>query len=111
MTLSGLWNEFLLEGQKSVLSPSVFASFFFQANIMRYNEETLMKMSTSSNTPTRPQDSEETSSSTGQKSGAPYSIFSSKDLEMPMPPLALAPLQQQGIRYGFLVINSLLEPG
>lgn len=85
-------------GPKEVVITSVLAAFFFQANIMRYNEETLMKMNTSSNTPIRPQDSEETSSSTGQESGRPYSLFSSKDLEMPMPPLSLAPLQQQGIR-------------
>ena len=77
---------------------------------MRYNEETLMKMNTSSNTPTRPQDSETTSGSTGKESRGTYFNFSSKDLEMPMPPLALAPVQQ-GIRYAFLVMNSLLEPG
>lgn len=92
--------DILVQGDllKDTLQQLQDAVYLTKANIMRYNEETLMKMNTSSNTHTRPQDSEETSSSTGQESTGPYSIFSSKDLEMPMPPLALAPLKQQGIR-------------
>ncbi|KAL8157019.1 hypothetical protein AgCh_001936 [Apium graveolens] len=95
--------DILVQGDllKDTLQQLQDAVYLTKANIMRYNEETLMKMNTSNNTPTRPQHSKETSSSRGQESGGPHYIFSSKDLEMPMPPLALAPLQQQGIRYGF----------
>lgn len=76
-----------------------------QSNILRYNEETLMKMHHS--THSHPESSrsqlsnfsEETPSGKMQESGRPFSLTSpSKDLELPMPPLALAPLQQQDIR-------------
>lgn len=92
--------DILVQGDllKDTLQQLQDAVYMTKANIMRYNEETLMKMNTSSNTPARPQDPEETSKSTRQESRGPSSIFSSKDLEMSMPPLALAPLQQQGIR-------------
>ncbi|WOH16591.1 hypothetical protein DCAR_0936149 [Daucus carota subsp. sativus] len=91
--------DILVQGDllKDTLQQLQDAVYLTKANIMRYNEETLMKMNTSSNTPTRPQDSETTSGSTGKESRGTYFNFSSKDLEMPMPPLALAPVQQ-GIR-------------
>lgn len=92
--------------------PEYLAFIFFQANIVRYNEETLMKMHQSSThaypePEPEPQSSKETFSSKMQESGGPFSLLSSKDLEMPMPPVALAPIQQQDIRYVFLGINSL----
>lgn len=73
---------------------------FIQANIVRYNEETLMKMhkSTHANREPEPQSSKETVSNNTQDSGVRFSLQSPKDLEMPMPPLALAPLQKKDIR-------------
>lgn len=70
---------------------------------MRYNEETLKKMHESTNTspdsgrPQLPQDfSQENASSELYGKASLNSTF--KDLEMPMPPLALAPLRQHEIR-------------
>lgn len=74
--------------------------FFFQANIMRYSKHD----STYAYPDSRrsqllnnlPGDS---SSIEMQFSGEPLSLnAATKDIEMPMPPLALAPLQQDGIR-------------
>lgn len=67
---------------------------------MRYNEETLQKMNGStyghqgSMTPHLPNNlSEETSKITRVSPSTAVT-----DLELPMPPLALAPIRQQGIR-------------
>lgn len=67
----------------------------FQANIMRYSEETLKRMPKS----THP-DQESARSQLSDNLSQKLESFSSKskDLEMPMPPLALAPLRQEGIR-------------
>lgn len=73
---------------------------------MRYNEETFKKLHDSTcphPESARPQLSENfsrhSSGSKMQDSGEPLSLASSAmDLEMPMPPLSLAPLQQDGIR-------------
>lgn len=71
-----------------------------QANIVRYNEETLMKMNQPDHANMDPeaQTSKETFSSKMHESGEQYSLHLSKDLEIPMPPATLAPLQQQDIR-------------
>ncbi|KAK2983318.1 hypothetical protein RJ640_016056 [Escallonia rubra] len=81
------------------------AVYLTKANIVRYNEETLMKMDHL--THAHPESlkvqlpdnfSKDTSISKMQASGAPHCPTSTyKDLQMPMPPLALAPLQH-GIR-------------
>lgn len=66
-----------------------------KANIMRYSEETLKRMPKS----THP-DQESARSQLSDNLSQKLESFSSKskDLEMPMPPLALAPLRQEGIR-------------
>ncbi|XP_055810385.1 chloroplast sensor kinase, chloroplastic [Solanum dulcamara] len=66
-----------------------------KANIMRYSEETLKRMPKS----THP-DHESVRSQLSDNFSQKLESFSSKskDLEMPMPPLALAPLRQEGIR-------------
>lgn len=77
-----------------------------KANIMRYNSETLktMHQSTgplhdSTNSQLSNNSSAETSIRAMQESCQQFSISSpSRDLEFPMPPLALAPSCQQGIR-------------
>ncbi|CAL1359987.1 unnamed protein product [Linum trigynum] len=74
-----------------------------KANIMRYNEESLKRISTSTNTsPERassqlPQNLLRDKGSKLQNSGDPLK-FSANDVEMPMPPLCLAPLDTVGIR-------------
>lgn len=77
----------------------------FQANIVRYNEETLKKMykSTYAHADSVNQLSDnfwrETSSSKAEESGEPLSLTSAaNDLDMPTPPLALARVSQHGIR-------------
>ncbi|XP_049403030.1 chloroplast sensor kinase, chloroplastic [Solanum stenotomum] len=66
-----------------------------KANIMRYSEETLKRMPKS----THP-DHESVRSQLSDNLSQKLESFSlkSKDLEMPMPPIALAPLRQEGIR-------------
>ncbi|KAG5604779.1 hypothetical protein H5410_026271, partial [Solanum commersonii] len=66
-----------------------------KANIMRYSEETLKRMPKS----THP-DHESVRSQLYDNLSQKLESFSlkSKDLEMPMPPTALAPLRQEGIR-------------
>ncbi|KAK3005253.1 hypothetical protein RJ639_017019, partial [Escallonia herrerae] len=79
------------------------AVYLTKANIVRYNEETLMKMDhfthahpESSKVQLPDNFSRDTSISKMQASEGPHSPTSTyKDLEMPMPPLALAPLQQR----------------
>ncbi|CAI0390306.1 unnamed protein product [Linum tenue] len=81
----------------------VSVSLFLRANIMRYNEESLKRISTSTNTsPERassqlPQNLLRDKGSKLQNSGDPLQ-FSDNDLEMPMPPFSLAPLDTVGIR-------------
>ncbi|KAL2547111.1 Chloroplast sensor kinase [Forsythia ovata] len=82
------------------------AVYLTKDNIMRYNSETLKKMhqstglqhdSTSSQLSNN--SSAEISIHAMQESSQHFSISSPpKDLEFPMPPLALAPSRQQGIR-------------
>ncbi|PIN22935.1 hypothetical protein CDL12_04344 [Handroanthus impetiginosus] len=72
------------------------AVYLTKANILRYNNETLKKMQQSSEA--QPETSSQLPSGI-QKSSGQLSISStSKDSEFPMPPLALAPSHQQGIR-------------
>ncbi|GFQ03273.1 hypothetical protein PHJA_002471100 [Phtheirospermum japonicum] len=90
---------------KDTLQQLQDAVYLTKANIMRYNNETLKKMPQSAdaqperrsqlsgNTPM------ETSISRMQESSGHLSLSSaSKDSEFPMPPLALAPSHQEGIR-------------
>lgn len=82
------------------------AVFLTKANIVRYNEETLKKMNNSAYS--HPESvrsqlsnnfSRENSGNKLQNSCKPLSLDTpAKDLEMLMPPLALAPLKQNGIR-------------
>lgn len=77
-----------------------------QNNIVRYNEENLMRIDESTHDSVRSQlsnaFSKDTSVTEGREYGGPFSLTSkNKDLEMPMPPLALAPLLNQNIRYDF----------
>ncbi|CAA3030554.1 chloroplast sensor kinase, chloroplastic isoform X2 [Olea europaea var. sylvestris] len=77
-----------------------------KANIMRYNSEKLKKMHQSTgplqdsmNSQLSNNSSAEISIHAMQESGRHFSISSpSRDLEFPMPPLALSPSCQQGIR-------------
>lgn len=82
------------------------AVYLTKANIVRYNEEALRKMPNSTFVypeqvwPHLSNDfSLDGSSSKIQSRGDPLSLnSSSRDLEMPMPPIALAPLRQHEIR-------------
>ncbi|KAF8015661.1 hypothetical protein BT93_H1246 [Corymbia citriodora subsp. variegata] len=76
------------------------AVYFTKANIMRYNEETLKKMHNSTNAHPGSGRSQLTDNIQSEFSeGDRFSQNSAvKDLELPMPPLALAPIQQHGIR-------------
>lgn len=67
----------------------------FQANIVRYNEETLNKMDSPSYVHPESLRSQLSTSISMEPDGL---SSTSSDLEMPMPPLALAPLRQQDIR-------------
>lgn len=79
---------------------------FLQANIVHYNEETLKKMPNSSFAnpeAARPPFSHnfprDGSSTKMQNPGEPLSLSTApRDVEMPMPPPALAPVEQHGIR-------------
>ncbi|KAK6252461.1 hypothetical protein QUC31_014181 [Theobroma cacao] len=82
------------------------AVYLTKANIVRYNEETLKKMHKS--THSHPESlrsqlsddfSRDSSTNMLENSGVLLSLSTTdKDLEMPMPPLALVPLQEHGIR-------------
>ncbi|KAK3416720.1 hypothetical protein EUGRSUZ_H02486 [Eucalyptus grandis] len=76
------------------------AVYFTKANIMRYNEETLKKVHNSTYAHPGSGRSQLTDNIQSEFSkGDRFSQNSAvKDLELPMPPLALAPLQQHGIR-------------
>ncbi|XWS69092.1 hypothetical protein CRYUN_Cryun04dG0149600 [Craigia yunnanensis] len=77
-----------------------------KANIVHYNEETLKKMHNSTHSRPESQRSQLSDDFSGDRltnrletSGVLLSLSTTdKDLEMPMPPLALAPLQEHGIR-------------
>ncbi|XP_059633665.1 chloroplast sensor kinase, chloroplastic [Cornus florida] len=101
-------NDIMVQGDrmKDTLQQLQDAVYLTKANIVRYNEETLEKMDHS--TDPRPESvrsqmsdytSQESSVGKMQESGGPLPLtFANKDLEMPMPPLALAPVKQEGIR-------------
>ncbi|KAB2090795.1 hypothetical protein ES319_A03G146000v1 [Gossypium barbadense] len=82
------------------------AVYLTKANIMRYNEGSLKKMRNSTHShPESPRSqlsddfSRDRSGNRSETSGLLLSLSTTdKDLEMPMPPLALAPLQEHGIR-------------
>ncbi|XP_052205059.1 chloroplast sensor kinase, chloroplastic isoform X2 [Diospyros lotus] len=74
------------------------AVYLTKANIVQYNEDTLQKMQHSSYAHPGSTRSQLSTSITGQEDGSSSCTSTLKDLEIPMPPLALAPLQQQGIR-------------
>lgn len=76
------------------------AVYFTKANIMRYNEETLKKVHNSTYAHPGSGRSQLTDNIQSEFSkGDRFSQNSAvKDLELPTPPLALAPLQQHGIR-------------
>ncbi|XP_018717071.2 chloroplast sensor kinase, chloroplastic isoform X2 [Eucalyptus grandis] len=76
------------------------AVYFTKANIMRYNEETLKKVHNSTYAHPGSGRSQLTDNIQSKFSkGDQFSQNSAvKDLELPTPPLALAPLQQHGIR-------------
>ncbi|CAH1417257.1 unnamed protein product [Lactuca virosa] len=66
-----------------------------KTNIVRYNEENLMKIDESTRDSVRTQ----LSNFFSHDHGGPFSLFSkSGDLEMPMPPLTLSPLLHQNIK-------------
>ncbi|PSS13616.1 Chloroplast sensor kinase [Actinidia chinensis var. chinensis] len=73
------------------------AVYLTKANIVRYNDETLKKMHRSSSV--HPESVRSQLCTSIMETDGSVSLSSiSKDVEMPMPPLALAPLQQQDIR-------------
>ncbi|XP_023541539.1 chloroplast sensor kinase, chloroplastic isoform X1 [Cucurbita pepo subsp. pepo] len=92
------------------------AVYLTKANIVHYNEETLKKMYKSSNplseSVKNQLDNYPTDASSSRTQGG---LVSSKnmieDLEMPMPPTVLAPVQRQGIRSCNVsdVLNDLVE--
>ncbi|KAK8529375.1 hypothetical protein V6N12_060157 [Hibiscus sabdariffa] len=100
--------DILVQGEhiKDTLQELQDAVHLTKANIMRYNEESLKKMHNSTHsqpeslTSQLPDDfSRDSSSNRSETSGLLPSLSTTgKDLEMPMPPLALAPLQEHGIR-------------
>lgn len=71
------------------------AVYLTKANIVRYNEETLNKMDSPSYVHPESLRSQLSTSISMEPDGL---SSTSSDLEMPMPPLALAPLRQQDIR-------------
>lgn len=90
------------------------AVYLTKSNIVRYNEESSKKMHHSTDSPPESSRSQlssfskETSAGKMQEFGGPFSLTStSRDLELPMPPLALAPLQQQDIRP--CIVSEVLE--
>ncbi|XP_042503133.1 chloroplast sensor kinase, chloroplastic [Macadamia integrifolia] len=81
------------------------AVYLTKANIVRYNEETLRKIHNSMDAHPEsvrsrlPESNGENHGDSVKKSGPTLTLSASgKDLEMPMPPLALAALQQHNIR-------------
>ncbi|KAJ1405336.1 Histidine kinase/HSP90-like ATPase superfamily [Sesbania bispinosa] len=98
--------DILVQGDRlrDVLQQLQDAVYLTKANIVRYNEEAIKKMNGSTHilaesvrsqlSDSSPRDD----SANKSKSGEPLSLSAAaQDIEMPLPPLALAPLQQ-GIR-------------
>lgn len=69
-----------------------------KANIIRYSEETLKRMPKSTHPGHESVRSQLSELSDNLSEKLEFLSSTSKDLEMPMPPLALAPLRQEGIR-------------
>ncbi|KAK8480584.1 hypothetical protein V6N13_108066 [Hibiscus sabdariffa] len=97
--------DILVQGDriKGTLQELQDAVHLTKVNIMRYNEESLKKMRNSRPESLRSQLSDDfsrdSSSNKSETSGLLLSLSTTdKDLEMPMPPLALAPLRENGIR-------------
>ncbi|KAE8716570.1 Chloroplast sensor kinase [Hibiscus syriacus] len=100
--------DILVQGDriKDTLEELQDAVHLTKANIMRYNEESLKKMRNSTHSRPEPLRSQllhdfsgDSSSNKSETSGLLLSLSTTgKDLEMPMPPLALAPLRENGIR-------------
>ncbi|KAE8688337.1 Chloroplast sensor kinase [Hibiscus syriacus] len=100
--------DILVQGDriKDTLTELQDAVHLTKANIMHHNEESLKKMRNSSHS--RPELlrsqlshdlSGDSSRNKSETSGLLLSLSTtSRDLEMPMPPLALAPLRENGIR-------------
>ncbi|KAJ0638156.1 hypothetical protein HanOQP8_Chr17g0682091 [Helianthus annuus] len=93
------------DGMRDTLQQLQDAVHMTKTNIIRYNEENLVKIDESTHESMRSQlsnfFSNDTSTPAGREYGGPFSLSSkSGDLEMPMPPMALAPLLNQNIRYG-----------
>lgn len=86
--------NFLKLSNYSIISIYLFCADF-QTNIVRYNEETWNKVHRSSYVHPESVRSQTSTSISLESDGL---SSSSNDLEMPMPPLALAPLQQEGVR-------------
>ncbi|CAM8876689.1 unnamed protein product [Rhodiola kirilowii] len=99
--------DILVQGDamRNTLQQLQDAVYLTKSNIIRYNEETFKKIhgssykSPQSSTSQLSDDSvKDPSDQRTRNIGSSLSLSSAKDLEMPMPPLALAPLQQQGVR-------------
>ncbi|KAK9074643.1 hypothetical protein SSX86_007241 [Deinandra increscens subsp. villosa] len=91
------------DGMRETLQQLQDAVHMTKTNIVRCNEENLTKMDESTHESVRSQLSSFFSNDTytpmGHEYGGPFSLSSkSGDLEMPMPPMALAPLLSENIR-------------
>ncbi|XP_076909330.1 chloroplast sensor kinase, chloroplastic-like isoform X1 [Bidens hawaiensis] len=91
------------DGMRETLQQLQDAVHMTKTNIVRYNEENLPKIDESTHESTRSQlsnfFSNDTSAPTRHEYGGPFSLSSkSGDSEMPMPPMALAPLLNHNIR-------------
>ncbi|CAM8876777.1 unnamed protein product [Rhodiola kirilowii] len=98
--------DILVQGDamRNTLQQLQDAVYLTKSNIIRYNEETFKKIhgssykSPESSRSQLSDDSVKDPSDQRTRNIGTLSLSSAKDLEMPMPPLALAPLQQQGVR-------------
>ncbi|CAM8876779.1 unnamed protein product [Rhodiola kirilowii] len=99
--------DILVQGDamRNTLQQLQDAVYLTKSNIIRYNEETFKKIhgssykSPESSRSQLSDDSVKDPSDQRTRNIGTLSLSSAKDLEMPMPPLALAPLQQQGVRW------------
>ncbi|OMO60250.1 hypothetical protein CCACVL1_24292 [Corchorus capsularis] len=96
--------DILVQGERmrDTLQELQDAVYLTKANIVRHNEETLKKMHNSSHSrpeSLRSQLSDDFSSNRLENSGVLLSLSTTdKDLELPMPPLTLAPVHKHEIR-------------
>ncbi|KAK1258536.1 hypothetical protein QJS04_geneDACA014837 [Acorus gramineus] len=97
--------DILVQGNhiKDALEQLQDAVYFTKSNIVRFNEETLKKLNTSTYGHPESMRSQLSGSLSNDKSmisseRVPPLDHVIKDMEMPMPPLALAPLQQHKVR-------------